>query len=64
VSGTKRDEGREQGHEERLEEGIEKGRALVKQEVLKRLQSHGQTLKQISELMGLSLAEVRRLASR
>jgi predicted transposase/invertase (TIGR01784 family) len=54
--------------QEALEEGREKGReegiALAKRELVRRLRANGQTMKEIAQLMGVSLSEVRRLAGR
>jgi predicted transposase/invertase (TIGR01784 family) len=58
------EEGKEEGIEKGIEEGIEKGRSLEKQQTVERLQANGQTLKEIAHLLGLSLAEVRRLLGR
>jgi predicted transposase/invertase (TIGR01784 family) len=54
------EEGREEGREKGREEGI----ALAKRELVRRLRANGQTMKEIAQLMGVSLSEVRRLACR
>jgi predicted transposase/invertase (TIGR01784 family) len=54
------EEGREEGREKGREEGI----ALAKRELVRRLRANGQTMKEIAQLMGVSLSEVRRLAGR
>jgi predicted transposase/invertase (TIGR01784 family) len=59
-----REKGIEEGIEEGIEKGIEKGRALEKRRTIKRLQASGHTLKEIAQLLEISLAEVRRLAGR
>jgi predicted transposase/invertase (TIGR01784 family) len=58
------EKGIEKGIEEGIEKGIEKGRALEKRQLVERLQANGQTLKEISQLLKISLTEVRRLAGR
>ena len=50
--------------QEAHEEGIEKGRALEKRQLVEHLQANGQTLKEIAQLLEISLTEVRRLAGR
>jgi predicted transposase/invertase (TIGR01784 family) len=57
-------EAREEGMEEGVEKGIEKGKVLERQQLVQRLQASGQTLKEIAQLLGISLAEARRLAKR
>ena len=57
------EEGLEKGIEKGIEKGVEKGRALEKQELVKRLRANGQPLKGIAQLLGMSLAEVRRFAA-
>jgi hypothetical protein len=47
-----------------LEEKVEKGRALEKQNPVERLRANGQSPKEIAELLGMSVTEVRRLARR
>jgi predicted transposase/invertase (TIGR01784 family) len=59
-----REEGLEEGIEKGIEKGIEQGRALAKQELVKRLRESGLTPKEIAHLMGISLSEVRRLSGR
>jgi predicted transposase/invertase (TIGR01784 family) len=59
-----REEGLEEGVEKGIEKGIEQGRALAKQELVKRLRESGLTPKEIARLMGISLSEVRRLSGR
>jgi predicted transposase/invertase (TIGR01784 family) len=58
------EEGIEKGIEKGRQEGIEKGRAIEKRRLVERLQARGQTLKEIAQLLGISVSEVRRLASR
>ena len=43
---------------------MEKGRALEKQEFIRRWREKGKSLKEIAELLEMPLAEVRRLARR
>ena len=50
--------------EEGREEGCEQGRALEKRELAQRLRTSGQSMKEIAQLMGISLSEVRRFAGR
>jgi predicted transposase/invertase (TIGR01784 family) len=57
-------EAHEEGIEKGREEGIEKGRALEQRQLVARLRANGQTLKEIAHLLGISLAEARRLAGR
>jgi predicted transposase/invertase (TIGR01784 family) len=54
----------QEAHEEGIEKGIEKGRALEKRQLVEHLQANGQTLKEIAQLLEISLTEVRRLAGR
>jgi predicted transposase/invertase (TIGR01784 family) len=54
----------QEAREEGLEEGIDQGRALEKRELVKRLRANGQSHKEIAELLGMSMDEVRRLARR
>ncbi len=58
------EKGIEQGIEKGIEQGIEKGRALEKRQLVQRLQANGQTLKEIAQLLEISLTEVRRMAGR
>jgi predicted transposase/invertase (TIGR01784 family) len=58
------EEGIEQGIEEGIEKGIEKGRLIEKQQLVERLVSTGKAPKEIAEILGISVAEVRRLAKR
>ena len=58
------EKGIEKGIEEGIEKGIEKGRSLEKQQTVERLQANGQTPRDIAHLLGISLAEVRRLLGR
>ncbi len=55
-------EAREEGLEEGIEKGREEGLSLGKQQFIKQLQSKGHSLKEISQLLDLTVAEVRRLA--
>jgi len=57
-------EGREKGREEGREEGLEKGVIKQKKEYISRLRKRGLKLKEIADLLGDPLAEVRRLARR
>ncbi len=57
------EEGIEKGIEKGVEKGIEKGRTLERKQLIKRLQANGQTLKEIAQLLGITLAEARRLAN-
>ncbi len=50
--------------EQTIEKGIEIGIALEKKQIVARLQANGLTRKEIADLLGISLAEVRRLVSR
>jgi predicted transposase YdaD len=59
-----REKGRKEGREEGREEGLEVGRTLEKQQLVQRLRANGQSMKEIAQVMGISLSEVRRLASR
>ncbi len=54
----------QEAREEGIDEGIEKGRALEKKQLVERLHANGQTLKEIAQLLGLSVTEVRRLTRR
>jgi len=54
--------GREEGREEGRQEGREEGREERDREFVKLLQDMGKPLKEIAELMKVSLAEVRRYA--
>jgi predicted transposase/invertase (TIGR01784 family) len=58
------EKGIEEGIEKGIEEGIEKGRSLEKQQTVERLQANGQTPREIAQLLGISLAEIRRLLGR
>ncbi len=58
------EQGIEKGIEQGIEKGIEKGRALEKRQLVQRLQANGQTLKEIAQLLGISVTEVRRMAGR
>jgi len=53
-----------EAHEEGVEEGLEKGKQRRDEEHVERLKANGKTLKEISELLGITLAEVRRLAKK
>jgi predicted transposase/invertase (TIGR01784 family) len=50
--------------QEAREEGIEEGVEKANQELVKRLRASGHSLKEIAELSGISMTEVRRLARR
>jgi predicted transposase/invertase (TIGR01784 family) len=50
--------------QEAVEEGREEGIALAKSKLVRRLRANGQTMKEIAQLMGVSLSEVRCLAGR
>ena len=54
----------EEGIEIGTEKGIEKERALEKQKLVARLQASGHSVKEIAQLLDISLAEARRLAGR
>jgi predicted transposase/invertase (TIGR01784 family) len=58
------EKGIEEGIEKGIEKGIEEGRNLEKQQLAERLKANGKTLKEIAQLMGISLAEVRRLTKK
>ncbi len=58
------EEGIKNGTEVGTEIGIEVGRLIERQQLIERLQANGKTLKEIAQLLGVSLAEVRRLANR
>ena len=49
---------------EALEEGIEEGKQRRDEEHVERLKASGKTLKEIAQLLGITLAEVRRLAKK
>ena len=55
-------EAHEEGVEEGIEKGIEKGKVLERKQLVQRLPVNGHSLKEIAQLLGLSLSEVRRLA--
>jgi predicted transposase/invertase (TIGR01784 family) len=57
-------EAHEEGMEKGIEKGIEEGRMLEKQQLVGRLKANGNTLKEIAQLLGISLAEVRRLTKK
>ncbi len=57
-------EAHEEGVEQGVEQGVEEGRRLEKQQLVERLQASGHTLKEIAQLLGISVTEVRRLANR
>ena len=57
-------EGFTAGFREGFTKGFEEGRVLARQQIIGRLQSSGQTLKQISQLLGITVVEVRRLAKK
>ncbi len=44
--------------------GVEVGSRLERREIARRLHASGRTLKEIAEVLGISTAEVRRLARR
>jgi predicted transposase/invertase (TIGR01784 family) len=50
--------------QEAREEGREEGRRLRDREHVERLRANGQTLKEIAQVLGVSMAEVRRLVRR
>jgi predicted transposase YdaD len=52
----------QEAHEEGVEQGIKQGRALQNQHLVQRLRADGRTQKEIAKLLGISAAEVRRLA--
>jgi predicted transposase/invertase (TIGR01784 family) len=59
-----REEGLEEGIERGIEKGIDHGRAIANQEHVKRLRASGHPLKEIAELLGMTMTEVRRHARR
>lgn len=56
------EEGMEQGIGKGIEKGIETGKMQVKRELVRTWLAGGKSVKEIAELLGLSAAEVRRLA--
>ena len=59
-----RQEGLEVARQERRQKWIEVGRVLERKRVVPLLKSNGYSLKDIAELLKISVAEVRRLAKR
>ena len=56
-----REEGIEVGIEKGIERGIEKGRSLANQELVRRMRANGHSPKEIGQITGMSLIEVRAL---
>lgn len=57
------EEGLEKGIEKGMEKGIEKGKIIVKQEMIQNFLAQGMPLKKVAELMKMSVADVKRLAT-
>ena len=56
------EEGIEKGREEGIEKGIEKGKTIAQKELVQNFLAQGMSLKQVAELMRMSVETVRRFA--